>query len=94
LWKKTQLTLLPNCNKLQLTSPYENFTVSFWGHLYLERSLPMLSGFPPGVAASSSKPVTLIKGKIVAIARGTAGAGIALALSRGGSKTRVSPSLP
>lgn len=47
--------------------------------------------------AASSKPVSLSKGKIAAIvlgASGAAGAGLALALSRGGTKTPVSPAVP
>lgn len=48
-------------------------------------------------SAPASKPVSLSKGKIAAIvlgAAGATGAGLALALSRGGSKAPVSPSVP
>jgi hypothetical protein len=56
-----------------------------------------LPAAPDQSPTPSSKPVTVSKGKIAAIAlgaAGAAGAGIALALSRGGSKTPVSPSVP
>jgi hypothetical protein len=52
---------------------------------------------PDQIPAPASKPFSLSKGKIAAIALGGAGAvglGLALALSRGGSKTPVSPSVP
>lgn len=58
---------------------------------------PLADVAPDQAPAPASKPVTLSKGKIAAIALGGAGAvgvGLALALSRGGSKTPVSPSVP
>ncbi len=56
-----------------------------------------LPAAPEQTPAPSSKPVSLSKGKIAAIVLGGAGAagvGIALAVSHGGSKTPVSPSVP
>ncbi len=58
---------------------------------------PAADAAPDQTPAPASKPVSLSKGKIAAIALGGAGAvgvGLALALSRGGSKAPVSPSVP
>jgi hypothetical protein len=58
---------------------------------------PLPGAVPDQTSAPPSKPVSLSKGKITAIALGGAGAvgvGLALALSRGGSKAPVSPSVP
>lgn len=56
-----------------------------------------LASAPIQTPDSASHPVSMGKGKIAAIvlgSAGAAGAGLALALSRGGSKTPVSPSAP
>jgi hypothetical protein len=56
-----------------------------------------LAEAPDQNSAPASKSVSLSKGKIAAIVLGAAGAaglGLAVALSRGGSKTPVSPSVP
>lgn len=58
---------------------------------------PATAAAPDQTSAPASKPVSLSKGKIAAIALGGAGAvgvGLALALSRGGSQAPVSPSVP
>ena len=58
---------------------------------------PAADAAPDQTSAPASKPVSLSKGKIAAIALGGAGAvgvGLALMLSRGGSKAPVSPSVP
>jgi hypothetical protein len=58
---------------------------------------PLAAAAAPGADDPSSPPVSVSKGKIAAIALGAAGAvgiGLAVALSRGGSKPPVSPSVP
>lgn len=58
---------------------------------------PVADAAADQTSAPASKPVSLSKGKIAAIALGGAGAvgiGLALALSRGGGRTPVSPSAP
>jgi len=58
---------------------------------------PLADAAPDQTSAPPSKPVSLSKGKIAAIALGGAGAvgiGLALGLSHGGSKEPVSPSVP
>ncbi|HYL94868.1 MAG TPA: hypothetical protein VET69_03600, partial [Terriglobales bacterium] len=58
---------------------------------------PLADAATDQTSAPPSKPVSLSKGKIAAIALGGAGAvgiGLALALSHGGSKAPVSPSVP
>ncbi|HKU21946.1 MAG TPA: hypothetical protein VJQ50_13090 [Terriglobales bacterium] len=77
---------------VQTTSVHAGNLISF--NSTNDCPMPAAADQPP---VPASKPVSLSKGKIAAIALGAAaagGVGLALALSRGGSKAPISPSVP